>query len=65
MEGKKTRTLEQRKGAAPKVQKYSKAGPPASALAPIHFPDSAFLASATAIIKIMGSTGETRNPCRS
>ena len=31
---------------------------------PIHFPDRAFLASATVIIKIMGSTGETRNPCR-
>jgi hypothetical protein len=30
--------------------------------APNHFPDNAFLASATVIIKIMGSTGDARNP---
>ncbi len=31
----------------------------------VHFPDSAFPASATVIIKTMGSTGETANPRRS
>ena len=63
MDDKKTRTLESHKGAPPENSKSRKGL--ATRGGALHFQDSAFLASAIVIIRIIGSTGETVKPCRS